>query len=213
MKQINLEELSAVLINQATKQRKLVAIAGPPGVGKTTLTQALSKLINLQHRGMCSILAMDGYHYDDLYLEQMAWKSRKGAPYTFDVEGFAHMLGRIKSNDEQQVAVPVFDRSIEIARAAARMIPQSVNIILIEGNYLLLKQSPWDKLAVYFDTTVMLKASKRVIEKRLQTRWVKYGLANSEIKHKLNENDLPNVETVINMSATADYFILTDMPD
>jgi pantothenate kinase len=61
----------------------------------------------------------------------------------------------------------VFDRSIEIARAGARMIPQAVNIVQTEGNYLLLKQAPWDKLSVYFDTTVMLKASRITLEKRL----------------------------------------------
>ena len=161
---------------------------------------------------MCSILPMDGYHFDDIYLEHMAWRARKGAPHTFDVGGFAHMLSRLIANNEKQIAVPVFDRSIEIARAGARMIPQAVNIVLTEGNYLLLKQAPWDKLAVYFDITVMLKASRITLEKRLQNRWIKHGLSYDEISSKLNENDMPNVETVINMSTTADYFILTDEP-
>ena len=210
MLQINLDELASVLINQAANQRTIVAIAGPPGAGKTTITQKLSKLINKQHLGMCSILPMDGYHFDDIYLEQMAWRTRKGAPHTFDVSGLAHMLSRLKANNEKQIAVPIFDRSIEIARAGARMIPQSVNIVLTEGNYLLLKQAPWDKLAVYFDTTVMLKASRITIDKRLQNRWIKHGLSSTEISSKLNENDMPNVETVINLSARADYCILTD---
>jgi len=159
---------------------------------------------------VCSILPMDGYHFDDIYLEQMAWRSRKGAPHTFDVGGFSHMLNRLKDNDEEQIAVPVFDRSIEIARAGARMIPQSVNIVLAEGNYLLLKQAPWNKLAVYFDKTVMLKASRNTLEKRLHNRWIEHGLSSAEIYSKLNENDMPNVETVITMSAPADYYVLTD---
>ena len=212
MLQINIDELAAVLINRAANQRIIVAIAGPPGVGKTTITQRLSKFINKQHFSMCSILPMDGYHFDDIYLEQMAWRSRKGAPHTFDVGGLAHILSRLKDNNEKQIAVPVFDRSIEIARAGARMIPQSVNIVLAEGNYLLLKQAPWNKLAVYFDKTVMLKASRNTLEKRLYNRWIKHGLSSAEISSKLNENDIPNIGTVINMSATADYFILTDEP-
>ena len=212
MLQINLDELASVLINQATSQRIIVAIAGPPGVGKTTMAQKLSELINKQHTGMCSILPMDGYHFDDIYLEQMAWRERKGASHTFDVGGLAHMLNRLEVNNEKQIAVPVFDRSIEIVRAGARMIPQSVSIVLAEGNYLLLKQAPWDKLAVYFDTTVMLKASLITLEKRLYNRWVEHGLSSDEIASKLNENDLPNVEMVVNMSTTADYFIQTDEP-
>jgi pantothenate kinase len=212
MLEFNLDELVSVLINQATSQRKIVAIAGPPCVGKTTITQEMSELINKQRSGMCSILPMDGFHFDDIYLEQMAWRTRKGAPHTFDVDGLAHMLSRLKANNEKQIAVPEFDRSIEIARAGARMIAQSVNIVLTEGNYLLLKRAPWIKLAVYFDTTVMLKASRITLEKRLQNRWLAHGLSSDEISSKLNENDLPNVETVINMSVTADYFILTDKP-
>ena len=187
MLQINLDKLASVLISRATSQRIIVAIAGPPGVGKTTITQKLSGLINKQRSGMCSILPMDGYHFDDIYLEHMAWRARKGAPHTFDVGGFAHMLSRLIANNEKQIAVPVFDRSIEIARAGARMIPQSVNIVLTEGNYLLLKQAPWDKLAVYFDTTVMLKASRITLEKRLQNRWIKHGLSSDEISSKLIE--------------------------
>jgi pantothenate kinase len=114
------------------------------------------------------------------------------------------------ANKEKQIAVPVFDRSIEIARAGASMIVQSVNIVLIEGNYLLLRETPWDRLAVFFDTTVMLKASRNTIEQRLRERWIKYGLSSDNIYRKLNENDMPNVETVINMSSNADYFIMTD---
>ncbi len=210
MVQIDLIDLAAVLIKQATSQRKIVAVAGPPGVGKTTIVGNLCELVNCQYPGMCSILPMDGYHYDDIYLEEMAWLACKGAPHTFDVGGFAHMLSRQKANKEKQIAVPVFDRSIEIARAGARMIPQSVNIVLTEGNYLLLRDAPWNSLAVYFDTTVMLKASRNTIEQRLRDRWVKYGLSSDKISSKLNENDLPNVETVITMSNKADYSIVTD---
>ena len=212
MEQIDINKLAAILIKQATSQRKIVAVAGPPGVGKTTTVENLCELVNCQYPGMCSILPMDGYHFDNIYLEEMAWLARKGAPHTFDVGGFAHMLSRLQVNKEKQIAVPVFDRSIEIARAGARMIPQSVNIVLTEGNYLLLRESPWVLLAVYFDTTVMLKASRNTIEQRLRDRWIKNGLSNDEISSKLNGNDMPNVETVITLSNNADYFIKTDEP-
>jgi pantothenate kinase len=213
MQKISPEDLAAILIARASARRIIVAIAGPPGVGKTTITEALASLINDKQPGLAAMLPMDGYHFDDIYLEQMGWRARKGAPHTFDVGGFAHMLGRLKANNENEVAVPVFDRSIEIARAGARIIPQSAKVIVADGNYLLLDDEPWDDLAPFFDLTVMLKASQETITQRLQDRWVKHGLPANEINVKLNDNDLPNVEMVINNSRDADYSMVTDEPD
>ncbi|MBL9061149.1 MAG: hypothetical protein JNL31_01195, partial [Tabrizicola sp.] len=45
---------------------------------------------------------------------------------TFDVGGLYHTLQRMRARDEAEVAVPVFDRKIEIARAGARLIPREV---------------------------------------------------------------------------------------
>lgn len=86
---------------------------------------------------------MDGYHYDDMLLDRLGRRARKGAPDTFDVGGYAHMLKRLRENAEEAVAVPVFDRDIEIARAGARLVPRSARIIVTEGNYLLLRDEPW----------------------------------------------------------------------
>ncbi len=210
MQHITINELAVLLVKKAAKQRIIVAIAGPPGVGKTTITETLTTSINDPQFGLAAMLPMDGYHYDDIYLEQMGWRARKGAPHTFDVDGFAHMLARLKANRENKVAVPVFDRSIEIARAGARIIPQNARIIIAEGNYLLFDEAPWSGLAPCFDLTVMLRASTETIHQRLHDRWVKHGLSADQIAVKMNDNDLPNVEMVLNNSRDADYFILTD---
>lgn len=58
---------------------------------------------------------MDGYHFDDMVLVPGGLRQRKGAPETFHAAGFAHMIGRLRGNAEPEIAVPVFDRSIEIA--------------------------------------------------------------------------------------------------
>jgi len=67
------------------------------------------------------------------------------------------MLKRLSDNIEEQIAIPIFDRDIEVARAAAGTIASCVNIILVEGNYLLLDQTPWRGLGQHFDTTIALK--------------------------------------------------------
>jgi len=110
-----------------------------------------------------------------LYLVPAGLRPRKGAPQTFDVGGLYHTLKRLRARDEAEVAVPVFDRSIEIARAGARLIPASVGVIVVEGNWLLLDQAPWDRLRPMFDVTVMVEVPEPVLRARLQARWQGLG--------------------------------------
>ena len=86
--------------------RELIAIAGPPGSGKTTLAKTLAD--RLAH---CSYLSMDGFHLDNPILIQKGLRERKGAPETFDVGGFKHLLQRLRKKEE--VYVPDFDRQTE----------------------------------------------------------------------------------------------------
>jgi pantothenate kinase len=150
---------------------------------------------------------MDGFHYDDLHLVPAGLRPRKGAPETFDVGGLRHMLLRLRANDEEAVAVPVFDRAIEIARAGARLIPRSVRVIVAEGNYLLLDRPPWDALRPLFDVTVMIEVPEDELRRRLRERWEGYGLTEEEIAWKLDGNDLPNGRVVMAESAAADFAI------
>jgi pantothenate kinase len=103
------------------------------------------------------------------------------------------------------VAVPVFDRGIEIARAGARLIPASVGVIVVEGNWLLLDQAPWDRLRPMFDVTVMVEVPEPVLRARLQARWQGLGLSAQEIAAKVEANDLPNGRLVRDGSVAADY--------
>ena len=184
--------------------RILVAIAGPPGVGKSTFTDALRDRLNAQRPGRCEVLPMDGFHYDDLVLEARGDRPRKGAPHTFDVEGLHHMLRRLREA-AGDVAVPVFDRSIEIARAGARIIGPSAGVILVEGNYLLLDDPRWAPLRDLFDLTVMLEAPFSTIEERLHERW--RGLDGQALRQKLEDNDLPNARLVLERSVAADFIV------
>lgn len=185
--------------------RVIVALAGAPGSGKSTVAEKLAgKLIGRQP-GLAAVLPMDGYHYDDLHLVPAGLRPRKGAPHTFDVGGLYHTLKRLRARDEAEVAVPVFDRTIEIARAGARLIPAEVPVIVVEGNYLLLDQAPWDRLRPMFDLTVMVEVPEHVLRARLRGRWDRLGLDEAAIRAKLEENDLPNARLVRDASVAADY--------
>ena len=111
---------------------------------------------------------MDGFHFDDIVLNARGHRPRKGAPHTFDVDGLAATLARLAADDGREVAVPVFDRSIEIARAGARIIGPATRLVVVEGNYLLLDDPAWARLRGHFDATVMLAVPMPVVEARLR---------------------------------------------
>ena len=202
-----LSRLADVLETQAESARVIVAMAGAPGSGKSTLAEKLVGKLNGRKPGLAAVLPMDGYHYDDLYLVPAGLRPRKGAPHTFDVGGLYHMLRRLRARDEAEVAVPIFDRKIEIARAGARLIGAEVGVIVVEGNWLLLNQSPWNGLRPMFDVTVMVDVPEHVLRARLRGRWERLGLTEDQIIEKIEENDIPNSRWVRDGSIPAEYVI------
>jgi len=186
------------------RSRILVAIAGAPGSGKSTLAEQAVELLQTQHGRRAAIFPMDGYHYDDAVLEDIGRRPFKGAIDTFDAHGLRHMLARLKANEDDAIAVPVFDRSIEIARAGARLIAQSTEIIVCEGNYLLAKQAPWNLMKPIFDLTVFIDVDVETLRHRLEARWRGFGLSQQDIARKVEENDLPNGIFIMSNSAEPD---------
>lgn len=190
--------LLARLEGLAQDRRWIVAIAGAPASGKSTVAERLAG----QLPG-AAVLPMDGFHYDDAVLDGWGLRSRKGSPPTFDVDGLAHMLARLAGDDGRPVAVPVFDRRLEISRAGARIIGPEVRLIICEGNYLLLDDPAWQPLAAYFDLTVMVETPLEVLETRLLRRWK----GQPEGPAKVAENDLPNARLVVERSRCADLVL------
>ena len=113
------------------------------------------------------------------------------------------MILRLAANDEPEIAVPVFDRVLEISRGSAQIIPSSVGFILVEGNYLLLDKEPWAQLHALFDLTVMIDVAQDELARRLRLRWQGLGLNAQEIEKKLEQNDLPNGRLVNQKSTPA----------
>ena len=204
---IDLAGLAAQLTERARRGRVIAAIAGPPGSGKSTVAEKLCALLNAPVAGTAAILPMDGYHLDDMLITPLGLRPRKGIPETFDPDGLYHMLLRLRTNDAAQVAVPVFDRDIEISRAGARHIASTVSVVVVEGLYLLLKQQPWPRLRPLFDLAVMVDVPETVLRQRLTARWHGYGLSPEQIDVKVNGNDLPNGRLVRTESAAPDYLL------
>ncbi len=204
---IGFDALASRILALPKDHRHIVAVAGAPGSGKSTTADQLVGALNVTAGGRAALLPMDGYHYDDAVLKEMGRYPWKGAPDTFDVGGLRSALSRLRARDETTVSVPVFDRSIEIARAGGRLIPQSAEIIVVEGNYLLLARAPWNSLARFFDLKVLIEVPEDVLRERLGARWVHYGLSPEDIRAKLEENDLPNGRLVMTESTGADVVL------
>ncbi len=203
MPDIDLARLIDLIEVRGNDARHVTAIAGPPGSGKSTVADRLTEALNARTEGSAAVFPLDGFHFDDAILEARGLRPRKGAPNTFDVAGFSAMLDRLRANREDEIAVPVFDRDIEISRNAARFISRDVRHLIVEGNYLLLDASPWNDLA--FDTTVYLDVSMDELERRLLDRW--HALKGEALKIKMEENDLPNVRLVVEQSRPADFVL------
>lgn len=209
MKTIDAPALCRLLAELPKGKRILAAVIGAPGSGKSTLAEALVDELNSNEPGRAALLPMDGYHYDDMLLQRLGRQERKGAPDTFDVPGLQHLLTRLRSGSEEAVAVPLFDRNLEIARAAASLIPPLVDIIVIEGNYLLLRLPPWHTLKPLFDVTVMIDVPEAILRQRLTARWQSFGLPPAEISRKVEQVDLPNGILVQRESFRPHYVIRT----
>jgi pantothenate kinase len=205
---ILLDELVRRIETHAPARRIIIALAGPPGSGKSTISERLAARLNENEPGSAAVVPMDGFHYDDMLLNERGWRPRKGAPHTFDCGGYAHLLSRLAANAEDEIAIPVFDRAIEISRGSARIIPRSVRYIVTEGNYLLLAREPWSMLRPLFDIAVFLQVDSEALRRRLLERWKE--LSPEELVTKMEGNDLPNAETVLNESAGADFILAND---
>lgn len=190
---------------EAGAGRLLVAIAGAPGSGKSTVAEQLADRLNAaEGPGFAAVLQMDGYHFDNALLDARGLRDRKGSPPTFDVDGLAGDLERLAAGD-RTVVVPVFDRVLDLARAGAREIGPEVRVVLVEGNYLLLDDPPWDGLARWWGLTVFLDVPRPVLEERLIRRWLDHGRDRAAAEGWVRSNDLPNADTVIARSRPADW--------
>lgn len=194
---------ASVFKRLAGRERIIVAIAGAPGSGKSTLA---GKLQHVLPEGTAAVVPMDGFHYDDAVLNARGLRQRKGAPETFDFAGFKVLLTRLRER-EPDVAIPVFDRSMELSRAGGAIVTLETRIVLVEGNYLLLDEAPWSGLEPMFDYSIFVDVSREDLERRLMQRWHDHGKTPQEARDWIASNDMPNIERVLSRRRVADLVV------
>lgn len=204
---ISAEALPRLIAERARNSaRFILAIAGPPGAGKSTLAGTLADTLNREDAGPAIVVPMDGFHYDNAVLAERGLLARKGAPETFDVDGLAVLLRRLR-DPTAEVAIPLFDRTLDLARAGAAIVTPAHRILLVEGNYLLVDEAPWSALRALFDLTIAVDLPLEELEKRLVRRWRDHGYDPDAALTRALSNDMPNAHFVLSHSRQPDLVV------
>ena len=131
----------------------------------------------------------------------------KGAPDTFDIDGYAAALFRCRHDVGHDVFVPGFERSLEQPIAAARVVAASARLVLTEGNYLLHDADGWDQVHPLLAECWYVDLADDVRRQRLVARHVLFGKAPDEAVAWVETVDEPNARLVADGRARADLVI------
>jgi pantothenate kinase len=189
--------------------RRLLGIAGPPGAGKSTVAALLKEALGDQ----AQVVPMDGFHLAQAELDRLGRAGRKGAPDTFDGAGFVSLLRRLRAagtdadaaEPEAIVYAPEFRRDLEEPIAGALAVPASLPLVIVEGNYLLLPESPWSGVRPLLDECwhVAVPQAQRLAQ--LIARHERHGRSPQDARAWALGNDEPNAQRVEAAAWRADW--------
>ena len=186
--------------------RRILGLAGPPGAGKSALAARLAR-----RAGRAAVVVpLDGFHLADAELIRLGRLGRKGAPDTFDPDGYLALLARIRSaGPGVTVYAPAFGRKLEQPIAGSIPVRPDTRLVITEGNYLLFDEPPWTKVRGLLDEVwwVDLGAAER--RRRLVARHVRWGKTPAAAERFVAESDDANARAVAPGRERADRVVTT----
>ncbi|WP_018157215.1 nucleoside/nucleotide kinase family protein [Demetria terragena] len=188
-------------------ERVILGIAGAPGSGKSTVAAQI--VARAQAGGIRTVLVpMDGFHLAQEVLDARGLSDIKGAPVTFDAAGYVAMLQRLRERPSETVWAPTFDRALEQAVAGSIAAEPDVDLVVTEGNYLLLQEDPWSQIRNLLDISWFLDPpSEDVRRARLIARHVAFGSTPEHAQRRADGPDGGNAALVAQSRARAGLVI------
>ncbi|GAB4533154.1 MAG: nucleoside triphosphate hydrolase [Anaerolineae bacterium] len=206
---------STLLSRCSSLPRFLVAIAGPPGSGKTALATILVAVINAEAGNEVAVsIGLDGWHYPNAYLsshtlerdgKQITLRDIKGAPETFDATAAYRCLLQVRQGG--RISFPVYSRRLHEPVARGGYVDPAHKIVVVEGNYLLLDEEPWRRFRPLFDIRMYISASPDTLIASLERRHRRGGKTPDAIARHIREVDLPNARRVAPGAAYAHILV------
>lgn len=209
---IELNSLEAALervisLTHNVDTRVIIGLVGKPGAGKSTLS---SYLIKKLPKDTTALVPMDGYHLSNAQLAWLGRRDRKGAPDTFDSYGYAELLQRIRENHNQDIYFPIFHREIEESIAAEGVIHSDTSLVLTEGNYLLLGDAGWNRVAPTLTECWFVDVDDDRRMARLVARHIKFGKSSEEAHAWAHGTDQHNADLIETTKMKADVIVHLD---
>ena len=182
--------------------RALLGLVGPPGSGKSTLAAALQA----EFEKVAQVVPMDGFHLANAELERLGRRDRKGAPDTFDAAGYAALLRRLLAQaDDEVVYAPEFRREIEEPVANAIPVFARTQLVITEGNYLLLAEEPWAQVQGLLDEVWYVDVDDALRVERLTQRHMQFGRSADEAAAWVAATDEPNARLIETSRSRASF--------
>ena len=154
------------------------------------------------------VVPMDGFHLAQAVINAKGLANRKGAPETFDAWGFVNLVDRLAGPaGDAVVMAPKFDRSIEEPIAGAIPVVPGDGLVIVEGNYLLLDESPWERIRPALDLCAYLELDDEIRMCRLIDRHVRYGRTRPEAECFVRDSDERNAQLIKTTRERADVVV------
>ncbi|MEC5159489.1 MULTISPECIES: nucleoside/nucleotide kinase family protein [unclassified Janthinobacterium] len=170
-------------------RRFMLGLVGAPGAGKSTVAQALCDALP----GRAVVVPMDGFHLANSELLRMGRRDRKGAADTFDSAGYVALLGRLRQRPAGQVVyAPDFRRELDEAVAGAIAVPDECELVITEGNYLLLDDGHWAGVRQQLDAVWYVDIDAKLRRERLVARHMRFGRSEAAARDWVLRTDEPN---------------------
>lgn len=197
--------LRAIVTAKKQGRRVVVGIVGPPASGKSYAARDLARAMT-SHGTPTEVLQMDGFHLANAQLAEAGLAQEKGSPRTFDTAGLVAILRRVhRSDDANPIFTPQYDRTVHEPIAARGRIDASTEVVLVEGNYLLLDEPGWLDVGHLLTLSWYLDCSAALRQRRLVERQVRGGRSVDDASEWVRTVDEPNALVIEGTRYRADF--------